>query len=517
MKNNKFPKGKKKILAILFVILFTFNMMPSFEIKAATSDMRVIYTTHIQNIGWLDWVKNGATSGTSGKSLRMEGIKIGIKNNANLGIRYSCHVQDIGWQDWVKNGALGGTSGQSKRIEALKIELTGSDAANYDVYYRALAQDFGWLGWAKDGDIAGTAGLSKRLEAIQIKVLPKGDTSITTSSDCYAFAAPNVSYTCHVQNVGWQSYVSNGNQSGTTGRGLRLEGIKVRLSNMGVSGGISYSTQIQNIGWQNFMSDDQISGTTGRSLRLESIKIKLTGDVANYFDVYYRVHSQNYGWLGWAKNGDISGTVGLGLRLEGIQIVIVRKGSGAPGAVSSSYIYKQSSNCIVRNDNTRIINNKIYIDGVSSSIPLKYNTAYTYLDNVEDEILATINNYRASKGFSALTSNSELKTIARYKATGMMEYNKVGNAATFMMDVANERDGTDGCMIHKMGINFDKYKYNISNTSVAFSTTSMSSIMRSLEQNWMLDFKRMENVGIAVCQGRGGYYISVYYSGKMMC
>ncbi|HHT77586.1 MAG TPA: hypothetical protein GXZ67_06870, partial [Clostridiaceae bacterium] len=41
----------------------------------------------------------------------------------------------------------------------------------------------------------------------------------------------------------------------------------------------------------------------GRSLRLEGIKILLTGDMANHFDVYYRVHIQDYGWLGWAKNG----------------------------------------------------------------------------------------------------------------------------------------------------------------------------------------------------------------------
>lgn len=516
MRRNVFPIGKKRILAILFTILFTFNMLPSIYVEAATSSVSVSYTTHIQSLGWQDWVKNGTTSGTSGKSLRVEGLKVLIEGDKNLGVKYSANVQDDGWQDYVEDGELSGTSGQSKRIEAIKIMLTGSDSSNYNIYYRVYTQSYGWLGWAKNGDKAGTSKESKRIEAIQIKVLPKSNTSITTSSDCYVMGAPDISYSCHVQKVGWQNYVKNGELSGTTGRALRLEGIRIKLNDAEVSGGITYCTQVEKIGWQDYVSDDELSGTTGRALRLESIKIKLTGEISNYFDVYYRVHSQTYGWLGWTKNGEISGTVGLAKRLEGIQIVLVKKGNGAPGAVSGSYIYKSSSNSIIRNDNTKIINNKIYVDGVSNNIALNFNTAYSCLDNIEDEILATINNYRTSKKLSTLTSNDYLKTIARYKATGMLEYNKPGNASTFLLDVCNDRDGTDGNLIYKMGVNFNQYKYNISNTSFSVPTTSMPTIMSILKQNWMLDFKRMENVGIAVCQGRDRYYISVYYTGKLL-
>lgn len=56
----------------------------------------------------------------------------------------------------------------------------------------------------------------------------------------------------------------------------------------------------KDIGWTSFVSDDQLSGTEGKSKRLEAIKIKLVGDIANYYDVYYRVHIQDNGWLGWA-------------------------------------------------------------------------------------------------------------------------------------------------------------------------------------------------------------------------
>jgi uncharacterized protein YjdB len=126
--------------------------------------------------------------------------------------------------------------------------------------------------------------------------------------------------------------------SGTSGRSLRLEGIQIKLTNQQYSGGIRYTTHVQNIGWQNFVSDGAMSGTSGWSLRLEGIKIQLTGEMANQYDVYYRVHIQDFGWLGWAKNGEESGSQGLSKRLEGIEIVLVKKGGPAPGSTENRFI-----------------------------------------------------------------------------------------------------------------------------------------------------------------------------------
>ena len=144
-------------------------------------------------------------------------------------------------------------------------------------------------------------------------------------------AVPNVTYRTHVQNVGWQAWKTNGAFAGTSGRSLRLEGIQMRLSNSDYAGGIRYKTHVQNDGWQDWRANGVMSGTSGRSLRLEAINVELTGEVAKHYDIYYRVHAQNYGWLGWAKNGESAGTSGQSLRLEGIQVVIVPKGSAAPG------------------------------------------------------------------------------------------------------------------------------------------------------------------------------------------
>ncbi|MBC3889172.1 S8 family serine peptidase [Acetobacterium paludosum] len=135
----------------------------------------ITYRTHIQDVGWQDWKADGAISGTSGQSLRLEGIEINPQNEGyDLGVTYQTQIQDIGWQDWVANGTLSGTSGKSLRLEAIKIKLTGSDADLFDVYYQVHAENFGWLGWTKNGESAGTQGLSYRLEAIRIQIVPKG-------------------------------------------------------------------------------------------------------------------------------------------------------------------------------------------------------------------------------------------------------------------------------------------------------------------------------------------------------
>ena len=146
------------------------------DISYATNNIlldAVTYQSHIQNIGWQDWMSNGDSSGTSGQSKRLEAMRIKLEN-IDGGIEYRTHVQDTGWMDWVADGALSGTSGQSKRLEAIEIRLTGTAAEQYDVYYRVHAQNTGWMDWASNGASAGTAGFGYRLEAIQIVLVTKG-------------------------------------------------------------------------------------------------------------------------------------------------------------------------------------------------------------------------------------------------------------------------------------------------------------------------------------------------------
>lgn len=297
----------------------------------------ITYQSHVQDIGWQNWSDNGEVSGTSGESKRLEAIRIKLQITDG-GIEYQTHVQDIGWMNYVSNGTLSGTNGQSKRMEAIRIRLTGTAAERYDVYYRVHAQNIGWMGWAKNGESAGTAGYSYRLEAIEIQLVAKGGTvpGVTTTSFLDYAEQPKVEYQTHVQNIGWQGYVSNGDIAGTNGQSKRLEAIYLKIEN--VDGGIEYRTHVQDIGWIDWVAGGNLSGTTGQSKRLEAIQIRLTGAAAEQYDIYYRVHVQNIGWMDWAKNGEQAGTAGLSYRMEAIQVVLIPKGGTAPGATATAFV-----------------------------------------------------------------------------------------------------------------------------------------------------------------------------------
>ena len=303
----------------------------------------VSYQTHVQNIGWQDYVKDGALSGTTGKSLRLEGLRVKVEGVEGLGIEYRAHVQNIGWQGYVADNDMAGTSGRSLRLEAVNIRLTGEAARDYDVYYCVHVQNYGWLAWTKNGGDAGSAGYAYRLEGIRIRILPKGSvapekeglhgTSFYSASDGPSAdsSIAGVAYNTHVQDHGWQEYSYNGGTAGTSGQSKRLEGIHIRLAGQPYPGGITYRAHVQDIGWQGWKSDGGMAGTSGQSKRLESIEIRLTGGMSEKYDVYYRTHVQTYGWLDWAENGQMAGTSGLSLRMEAIQIRLVPKGGEAPG------------------------------------------------------------------------------------------------------------------------------------------------------------------------------------------
>jgi uncharacterized protein YjdB len=186
----------KKRIFNLFAICLLLGLLlsPSVFAEELTTDatQSVKYQTHVQNEGWQAWKFDGDMSGTSGKSLRLEGIRIETVNNTNLGIEYATHVQNYGWQNFKTNGDMSGTSGEGLRLEAIRIRLTGTDAENYDVWYRVHAQNVGWMGWAQNGADSGTAGYGYRLEGIEIVILPKGSEAPGKTTN--AFVTPTNPY-----------------------------------------------------------------------------------------------------------------------------------------------------------------------------------------------------------------------------------------------------------------------------------------------------------------------------------
>lgn len=303
------------------------------------SSVLIVYSSRVYGKDWDGLHFEGDTSGTVGESRQIAGMRIALAlEGYSGGVQYSAHVENIGWQDWKADGATAGTESGSNRLEAIKINLTGDVAQYFDIYYRSHIQNEGWLGWAKNGEPSGSEGMGYRMEAIQIRLVPKGGVAPGSTSHSYVRPQPSISYTTHVQNVGWQGEVRDGAMAGTSGRSLRLEGLKVTLQNAPYAGNIYYCTHVQDIGWQNSVANGALSGTTGQSKRLEAIRIYLDGDMAKYYDVYYRVHIENYGWLAWTRNGSPAGSEGKALRMEAMEIKLVPKGTAGLSTAGTAFV-----------------------------------------------------------------------------------------------------------------------------------------------------------------------------------
>ena len=148
--------------------------MEAIEIRIVPLNEKVEYNSHIEKKGWENdfSVSNGATSGTTGQCLRVEALKIrltGFLDTAS--IEYQTHVESIGWQDWVSDGQIAGTTGRSLRVEAIRIRLKNVD--NKSIQYRVHVESIGWQDWKKDGELAGTTGRCLRVEAIEIRLIDK--------------------------------------------------------------------------------------------------------------------------------------------------------------------------------------------------------------------------------------------------------------------------------------------------------------------------------------------------------
>ncbi|MBR3332435.1 hypothetical protein IKG28_02295 [Candidatus Saccharibacteria bacterium] len=210
------------------------------------------------------------------------------------------------FQDW-----FGGITDEGKEPEVLtkekimeeneKIASAGSDL---ELSYSAHVQNVGWLDDVEGGKVTGSSGHGLQMEAIKIKL--GGEKT-------------GIEYRTHIQDKGWEdSYRKDGETSGTAGQGLRLEAIQIRLSDeLSKWYDISYRAHVQDIGWMGWVKNGEIAGTTGQSKRIEAIQIRI---IRKNFDVSYRGHVQDIGWMNWMKNGEMAGTTGLSRRVEAIEI-----------------------------------------------------------------------------------------------------------------------------------------------------------------------------------------------------
>lgn len=297
------------------------------SVTTPVEDSVLQYQAYVEGAGWQGLVSSPDFAGTVGASLRLEALLIQW-NQPGLGLRYTTHVEDYGWLPEVTEGEISGMPGSGKRVEGLKIELTGEQAAGYDVFYRAHVQNIGWLGWAKNGAAAGSEGLSYRMEAVEILVLPKGDALAPVVSKAFEskYGTPGVNLEVSTAQGGWQqSALQNG-----AAFPQPLNGLKATLPMTLPSGTVNYSVKPMGSDWLPGVKNGEAMLTPDPLSGVEALRFSLTGNIADNYDLQYRVRVERYGWLGWTTAGNPAGTQGEVLKITGVEVVLVPKGTALP-------------------------------------------------------------------------------------------------------------------------------------------------------------------------------------------
>ncbi|WP_170272435.1 C47 family peptidase, partial [Lactococcus hircilactis] len=175
-----------------------------------------------------------------------------------------------------------------------------------------------------DSNRVGGIFQSKKTISGQYSSVEFTDSSIIKATQSHD--VPTISYGTYMQNKAWMPAVTSG-WTGVPGGTLRMEAFKANVTHLpeGITGGISYSAHVQNIGWQAAVSDGAMAGTTGQSLRIEAIKINLTGKLAQQYDIYYSGYIEGTGYTDYVKNGEILGKTGTSKMLNGVNILLRKK------------------------------------------------------------------------------------------------------------------------------------------------------------------------------------------------
>ena len=299
---------------------------------------------------WQEWASNGEMAGSTGKSLKLEGLQVDVDLPCEGDVVYEAQLQSEGWkQGEVSSGATAGYSPQDSkglRVEAVKIHLTGEAAERYDIWYHLHTQRFGWMGWAKNGEPAGTVGYSFRVEAIEIVLTSKGSDAPTIGSSVATEEADMLSFVrCRsYDNATWQGAKGEGDVSGTRKQSktqVRVGLASSSLSAAGIDRGNSYvQLRVYQDGewsaWSD-VDDAEVGDKKGGAIRGIQARIAPGTTLDNQYNLYYRAEVKDGDaacWLAWACYSDpdplrrIAGQSNL--NLEQLEFSLVPKDEPAP-------------------------------------------------------------------------------------------------------------------------------------------------------------------------------------------
>ena len=291
---------------------------------------------HVSNIGWLSPVKDGKVAGTTGRSLSMEALNVGLNWYGHSGsVELRGHVSNLGWQAW--NNGQCGTTGQSKSLEAVQLRLTGEAAQSYDIWYSVHVSGIGWLGWTCNGKAAGTTGKAKAVEAVKIVLVAKGGNA--PGSTDKAFIGETDTISISGRSISGKALSASSKQDaslGGNGADL-LNSISMSVQGQTEGGSIEYSVLGLGGSWGSYNVDgSSAAASTGSPIK--AVKIQLSGALSQTYDIWYRAYDSKHGWTGWSFNGSPCGVSCGASGLSGIEVALIKKGGAAPGSTDNSYI-----------------------------------------------------------------------------------------------------------------------------------------------------------------------------------
>ena len=97
----------------------------------------------------MNTIKAVGTSDGQTYSDEVSGIKAENKNSATS-IKYQTHIQSIGWQEAKKDGQTSGTIGKGLRMEALKVKLQNKNTEEISNIVHILPRKAGRTGKRMD-------------------------------------------------------------------------------------------------------------------------------------------------------------------------------------------------------------------------------------------------------------------------------------------------------------------------------------------------------------------------------
>lgn len=204
-----------------------------------------------------------------------------------------------------------------------KKYLGGARNSSAMISYCTQMQDIGWTGWGINGETIGVTDASVRLETIKISL-----------SD--VLKSEELEYRTHVEDIGWMDWVSDGNMSGTIGQSKRVEAIQIKLREL-ANYNVLYRVCIEGNTWTDWVKNGETAGTTGQSKPITAIQIKLeeaepldnmgeqykgTKDTDENALISYNTYLQKAGWTGWRKDAESAGSSGQRRKIEALKIVL---------------------------------------------------------------------------------------------------------------------------------------------------------------------------------------------------